>query len=512
MSPSAPSLKRNVAANYLGYVWRTAINLAFIPVYIRFLGVEAYGLIGVFASLQILFGLLDIGLRPALGREMARATAGAGPGERLRDLLRSVEVISLGTAVFTAAVIWAVSGWLAHEWVQPEALSTDTIAEAFMLMGLVTGLRFMEGLYTACLVGLQRQVLENGLSSLVAGVRAIGAVGVLMFVSDSILAFFAWQVAVSILSTLLLGIATYRRLPASARGAHFSWPALLSVWRFAAGTLAIMALSIILTQADKVLLSRFLPLETFGFYALAAVVAGSLTAVAAPIVTAFYPRFTHLVAVEADGDLRAAYHQASQLVAVVAGSVAITLIAFAEPLLLIWTGDAGLSASVAPIMALLVFGTLLNSLMMIPYHLQLAHGWVSLAIKTNIVAVLIVIPGILLAVPRFGAIGAAAIWAGLNAGYVLVGIGLMHRRLLREEKWRWYLWDNAAPLAAAAAAAAALRFIAPEVSARAILFLQTAIFGGLIFGVAVLATAETRKLGQQLARRVLRRPNPTASQ
>lgn len=512
MSPAAPSLKRNVVANYLGYVWRTAINLAFVPVYIRFLGVEAYGLIGVFASLQILFGLLDIGLRPALGREMARAAAGAVPGERLRDLLRSVEVISLGTAVFTAGAIWAISGWLAHEWVQPEVLSRDTIAQAFVLMGLVTGLRFMEGLYTACLVGLQRQVLENGLSSLMAGVRAFGAVGVLMFVSDSILAFFLWQVVVSLLSSLLLGVAIYRRLPASDRGGRFSWPALRSVWRFAAGTLAIMVLSIILTQADKVLLSRLLPLETFGYYALAAVVAGSLTAVAAPIVTAFYPRFTHLVAVQADGELRAAYHQASQLVAVVAGSVAITLIAFAEPMLLIWTGDAALSAAVAPIMALLVFGTLLNSLMMIPYHLQLAHGWVSLAIRVNIVAVAIVVPAILLVVPRFGAVGAAAIWAALNAGYVLVAVGLMHRRLLPTEKSRWYLRDNAAPLAAAAAAAAVLRLVSPEVSARGLLLLQTAFCGGLVFGGAVLAAPETRELVLQFARRAFRRSGQTSAQ
>ncbi len=511
MSPATPSLKKNVVANYLGYAWRTAINLAFVPVYIRFLGVEAYGLIGVFATLQILFGLLDIGLRPALSREMARSTAGVTKGEVLRDLLRSVEAISVGTALFTAGAIGALSGWLAHEWVRPDALSPETVAHAFLLMGVVTGLRFMEGLYTACLVGLQRQVLENGLSSAMAGLRALGAVGVLMFVSNSILAFFVWQVFVSLLTSVLLGVATYRRLPPAGRPARFSWPALRSIWRFAAGTLAIMVLSIILTQADKVILSRLLPLETFGYYVLAAVVAGSLTSVAAPITTAFYPRFTHLVAMKDEVGLRTAYHQASQLIAVVAGSVAITLIAFAEPLLLIWTGDARLASAVAPIMAFLVLGTLFNSLMMNPYHLQLAHGWLSLSIQINIVAVLIVIPGILLAVPRFGAVGAAAIWAGLNTGYLLVGIGLMHRRLLPEEKWKWYLHDNLAPLGAGASVAIALRFIAPDLPDRALLFLQTFICAGLILVATVLAAPETRTRALKIALRVFGRNGRTAS-
>lgn len=511
MSPATPSLRKNVLANYAGYVWRTAINLAFIPVYVRLLGVEAYGLIGVFASLQILFGLLDVGLRPALSREMARASAGGIPGEGLRDLLRSVEAISLGTALFTAGAIWAMSGWLAHEWVQPDTLSRDTVAQAFILMGVVTGLRFMEGLYTACLVGMQRQVIENGLSSTMAGVRAFGAVGVLMFVSDSILAFFAWQVLVSLATALVLGVATYLRLPPTTRRARFSWPALKSVWRFAAGTLAIMVLSIILTQADKVLLSRLLPLEGFGYYALAAVVAGSLTSVGLPIITAFYPRFTHLATVGDEVGLTAAYHQASQLIAVVAGSVAITMIAFARPLLLIWTGDPALTAAVAPIMAVLVLGTLLNSLMMAPYHLQLAHGWLSLSIRINIVAVLIVFPGIWLAVSRFGAIGAAAIWAMLNTGYLLVGIGLMHRRLLRDEKWRWYWRDNLAPLGAAAILAMTLRPMALDSSSRTLLFVQTAVFGGLILSVAALAAPTTRALVHQVMRRAFQRRGQTAS-
>jgi O-antigen/teichoic acid export membrane protein len=70
------SLKKNLIANYLGQAWRALVGLAFIPLYIRYLGIEAYGLIGIFAILQAWLALLDLGLRPALGREMARFTGG----------------------------------------------------------------------------------------------------------------------------------------------------------------------------------------------------------------------------------------------------------------------------------------------------------------------------------------------------------------------------------------------------------------------------------------------------
>lgn len=43
---------------------------AFIPRYIKYPGIEAYGLIGLFALLQAWLSLLDTGMTPTLGREL----------------------------------------------------------------------------------------------------------------------------------------------------------------------------------------------------------------------------------------------------------------------------------------------------------------------------------------------------------------------------------------------------------------------------------------------------------
>ena len=42
-------LKRNLIANYVGQGWAALIGLVFIPLYIKYLGIESYGLIGLFA-------------------------------------------------------------------------------------------------------------------------------------------------------------------------------------------------------------------------------------------------------------------------------------------------------------------------------------------------------------------------------------------------------------------------------------------------------------------------------
>jgi O-antigen/teichoic acid export membrane protein len=103
------SVKRNVVANYLGQGWRALMGLAFVPLHIKYLGIESCGLIGIFAVLQAWLGLLDMGMRPALVREMACFTAGT---QSIRDLLRSTETIGITTAGLIGVGIWGVSGWL----------------------------------------------------------------------------------------------------------------------------------------------------------------------------------------------------------------------------------------------------------------------------------------------------------------------------------------------------------------------------------------------------------------
>src|ERR1700728_4699398 len=111
------SVKKNVAANYFGQAWQALMSVAFIPLYIKYLGMEAYGLIGVFAVLQAWLVLLDMGMKPTMGREMARFTGGAHNVQSIRDLLRSIEVIGAAVAGAIALGIWAASGWLATHWV-----------------------------------------------------------------------------------------------------------------------------------------------------------------------------------------------------------------------------------------------------------------------------------------------------------------------------------------------------------------------------------------------------------
>lgn len=442
------SLATNIIANYGGQVWRAIMQLAFIPLYIKYLGLETYGLIGVFAILLACLGLLDSWMRPALGREMARFTAGAHTVQSIRDLLRSIELLGLAAAVLLILSIWWLSAWLAAHWIRADGLPQTTIATAISLMGIVAALRLLESIYVSTISGLQHQVSENLITGIMATARGLGVLGILVWISPTIEAFLLWQGLISLLTVGLFYRAVHNILPRPIKPPRFTLSSLRDIRQFASGIFVIAFLSLLLTQVDKVLLSKLLTLESFAYYALAGVVANALYMLAQPLTSAFYPRFAELVTQGDESALRASYHRGAQLVTLFMGTAAVFQILYSDRLLLIWTQDAALAHQVSPLLKVLALGTLLNGLMWMPYQLQLAHGWTALTVRINIVATTILIPSILWVVPIYGSVGAAIIWVVLNSFYLLFAIHLMHRRLLISEKWKWYLNDVFTPLSA----------------------------------------------------------------
>jgi O-antigen/teichoic acid export membrane protein len=456
------SIKANVAANYFGQIYAAVMGFAFVPICIRYLGTEAYGLVAIFAILQSSAALLDLGLKPTMAREMARFKVGARSEQSIRDLLRSAETLGAGIGTLVALAIWLSSAWLATRWLNASRLPPVAIAHALTGMGLICSLRFIENIYVGSIIGLQRQVTQCVVSCAVMSARAFGSVAVLALLSPTLDAFFAWQTLISIISIPIYAVVVYRSLPRGQHAGIFSWSAITGIWRFSGGIAANALLALLLLQLDKILLSARLSLKAFSYYAVASVLSNALYMLSNPISAAFYPSFTELSTRGETLALRQTYHQAAQLMAVIMGSAAIVLIAFPDTALNAWTGDAGVTLYAAPLLRVLALGTLLNGFFGIPYQLQLATGWTSLTVMFNAVAVGLLAPALFLVIPFYGALGAAWIWVVLNLGYLVFYIYFMHRRLLPNEKWRWYREDVLAPTVAGALAAAACRMILPS--------------------------------------------------
>ncbi|MCX5796852.1 MAG: oligosaccharide flippase family protein [Elusimicrobia bacterium] len=443
------TIKTNILANFCGSVWTALMGLVFVPLYIHFLGIEAYGLMGIFGTVLALFGLLDMGLSITLNREMARLAVQEGKSQEMRDLVRTLEIPYWLIGLFISIIVIVLSPFIAYHWVNAEKLSPKTVRTAITLMGLAVAFQWPISFYSGGLMGLQRQVLLNIINIVMATFRGLGAVLILWLVSSTVEAFFLWQIVVSIVNIGLIVFSLWRSLPHAAEAPRFRRELLLNIWRFAAGMTGATVLVTILMQMDKVILSRMLSLTMFGYYALASTVAMTLGRFVSPVFSATYPRLTNLVALGATEEIVRLYHKSAQLMSVLVLPAALVVALFSREILMLWTRSPATAEHTHLLVSILVMGSAINGILNIPYALQLASGWTRLVVLANVVSVLLLAPLMIVLTKWYGAAGAASVWVILNVGYMFISLPIMHRRLLPTEQWRWYFEDVGRPLVAA---------------------------------------------------------------
>jgi O-antigen/teichoic acid export membrane protein len=485
-------LKKNIAANFAGSIWQALMGLVFIPLYIKFLGIESFGLIGIFATLQVIFGLLDVGLGSTLTREMARLSVLPRKEQEMRNLVRTLETLYWSVAVFVGIVIVSLSPFIAHHWIKAGQLSPKTIEQALLIMGFVMVFQMPIGFYSGGLIGLQKQVLLNVINVCMNTLRGVGAVLILWLVSPTIQAFLLWQIVISIINAFLLALFLWRSLPHSDNKTVFQKQLLKNIWRFTAGMSGISILAVILTQLDKIILSKILSLEMFGYYMLASVVAMSLSRLFTPVFLSIYPRFTQLVSINDQDGLKQLYHKSCQFMSVLVLPVAIVVALFSYEIIFLWTQISTTAEQTHLIVSILICGTALNGLMNPPYALQLAFAWTKLSFFKNIIAVILLVPLIIYSAMRYGAIGAAIAWFALNMGDVVLVIPLMHRRLLRKEKWRWYWQDICLPLVVCTFVAGLGRIFISGPMSQFMMVQYLIVISVSTLGIAAIATPVTR--------------------
>ncbi len=440
-------MRANLVAGLLSSVWSAGLGIAVVPLYLKYLGLEAYGLIGIFATVQSLFSLLDLGLAPAMNREVARCIAEDNM-RPARELLHTLSLVYWMTAIGIALLAMLGAPLVAGHWLQSKHLSGNTVTNALVLMGFVVACRWPIGLYLGTLVGAQRVAVSSGITIIMSSASNLGAIAVLAWVSPRIEVFFLWQATIGILYALAMRAGAWKAIGRESAVA-FSVPALTRIWRFSAGISGIAVSALVLTQIDKVVMSRLLTLSEFGQYSLATVVVSGLYLFINPTFNVIFPRFTALVV---SGDivrLADLYRWGTRLFTIALFPLFMLLAVFAQDLVRLWTGNADLAANVATVIALLSTGAALHGVMYFSYALQLAHGSTRLPLTINLVLVAISAPLMTLLAWRYGIKGGAAAVLLLYLSYLLIGTWLTHRLLLKSIGIAWLCRDVGAPFAVA---------------------------------------------------------------
>jgi O-antigen/teichoic acid export membrane protein len=437
-------LRRNLLAGLVSSIWSALVGLAVIPFYLKYLGIEAYGLKPIFVTTQAVLSLLDMGMAPTINREVARCSA-TGSLSEAGKLLHTLAVVYWSMAGIIALLIVLLAPSIAGYWLKSKQLSPQTISHAVMLMGLVVACRWPVGLYQGALIGAQRLTVSSAISITMTTIASLGAVAILAFVSATIEAFFIWQACMGLVYAIVMRWGAWRII-GRMKHLRFDVNALKNVWRFSVGMSGISLTALVFTQLDKILLSKILGLDAFGHYMLATVIVSGIYVLVTPLFNVMYPRFSALVMTGEVEKLALLYRLSTKTLATILLPIAMVLAVFARDLVFVWTGNQDIAMQVAPIISLLAIGSALHGIMYMPYALQLAFGVTKLPLKINSILMIILIPLIVYLALKYGALGGAMAWLILHLLYLLLGSWLTHRILLKGMLFKWLFLDVGIPL------------------------------------------------------------------
>lgn len=441
------TLVQDVIANFLGKGMGIFLSFLFIPFAVRTLGIEAYGLIGFYMTLQAVLLLLDFGFSVTLNRQLSSSGSSSVPVQLL-TLSRHLERLFVVMAVALFGSVLILAPWFSNEWFSFNHLSKEAVRLSVGLMGPVIAFQLLYLLYAGGLSGLGLQVKSNFVLGVSSVFRYGGALGVLVVV-PRVEAFFAWLILAGAMQVFWARIEFVRELRSRSIATSENTTASTSQHiGYAAGVGATAVLGVVLTQLDKVLLSKLLPLEAYGHYTLAWTLSAMLFVMAMPITTALFPRLAAYAARSSD-NLSSIYHDGSQMLSVAVIPVAALLILFPQQLLSLWLGNEATAEKIDGLLVLLTIGTMLNTMAYVPHVLQLACGISKFGLYANGAMVTLAFPALILGVNYLGELGAAWVWVAINFLYVSIGIPLMHHWLLRGEFFSWLLRDVLAPFVAA---------------------------------------------------------------
>jgi len=168
---SRPSLRLSVVSNWLAFVLTAAVGFVLAPYMVRRLGDSQYGLWVLVSSLVGYLGLLDLGVRGAVTRYVARHH-GAGDDRAASRIVSTALFLFAITATAVVVVVGLLSLLLDHLFdVPPELLQEARIA--VLVSGASIAVSLVSGVFGGVVVGLERFDLLNTVEVAAELLRAV---------------------------------------------------------------------------------------------------------------------------------------------------------------------------------------------------------------------------------------------------------------------------------------------------------------------------------------------------
>jgi len=427
-------LLRHTAFQLMGRGASLVAGLIGIPLYLSYLGLEAYGIVGVFISLMSLSGLFDLGLPMSVNRQISVMRTDRSSLCDISALVRSFELIILLLAGLIFIMLYSLSSFIAKSWLNLVSLDADMVMGALELASIAIVLRFPIAMYNSCLYAFDYHGRSNIVTTFAAVFRVLAAVVAFEFYEVSLSVFFWSQIVVNgveLLSlVLILWTSKLEFFVAPMRG-----EVLKKALKMTFSLTGISITALLLSQVDKIILSKFIALDEFGVYTVAYSLAMGVLPIAYSIGNASFPSISRFLAAGQLDEFQRIIRKILTLKSILVVPISGVLIFYSDRLLELFVLFTPKADKILDILPLLAIGGLLQCFTVLFHGVRIAQGKPEGLLAINLIALVLFSGLYFWAGQMYGLLGACLVFISFNLFLLLAQAVLSLRETLYRPLW-----------------------------------------------------------------------------
>lgn len=356
-----------------GASWFVASLVAFVtvPVVVRGLGDNAYGVIALATAFTGYLSVLDMGLGQGIVRYLSMFVS-LRHGRAMRQLMVYVLAWFVGAGALGAAVMWVAAPWLAETLLKvPTALVPDAVT-AFRLAGVAFGL----GMTVSVMALVPEAFLRYDIVAVLnvtVGSAILAGPAILVMLGYGLVAVMWFSVAAALVSGLCWGVVAFRLV----RDVPNEGAPLTEYWggflRFSFKNGVNRVWSAVQIPTSQLVVGIAGGIAAAAYFQIPMLISGKVTALLYRLNTVLLPTGSQLFAEGEHGLLIDLYERSSRLFYVLNASVVGALVVFSSPLLNYWIGPRYAQEG-AVAFALLTLAVGLNAVSMTASQINMALG------------------------------------------------------------------------------------------------------------------------------------------
>lgn len=398
------SVRRHTGYNLIGALIPLGLALISVPLYLRLVGPDRYGVLAIAWLLLGYFGLFDLGLGRATSFRIA-ALHDASEEERSATFWSAL-VVNVAMGAAGALVLWIAAHYFyAHAFKVREALRPE-ILDAVPLLAASVPVATITGVLTGALQGREKFLETNIVSTISTILFHLLPLAAAATIGPNISLLLTAALAARLFAVVALGWRCIR-IFGHPRSAVINRGEVSTLLKYGGWVNLTSIFGPLLVFVDRFAIGTILGAGSVAIYTVPFQLTRLVALLPSAFLNALFPKMS-----AAEGEQRAilARRATQALITLISPMVFVGVMALA-PFLQLWVGG-DIAVKAAPIGRILLIGFWMNAFALIPFTSLQASGRPDMVTKILLIEIPFYLAALYFGLTRFGLMGCVIVFAG----------------------------------------------------------------------------------------------------